>query len=262
MLTRVTGAMALSHVEFDIVWEQLGFGERPYPIDVRSFGQTMDERAALREQVRQSLAGKGLHDGRDLSPRLEDLLAMLVRNSFTVDGHLSVGRHLQLLAAGRGDYGVLALLTDSELRLQPVRGTNIVGSVVALLPDEKPGPGGSVTLPRALFHEAAEAFARTGYMGFEAVLNTGGINGRDLRTVSTLIESGRHGGGQLAANTVDRMGRRTRTPVLNWFDTEAGRYLVHAAPRRDREEWLTFTPGDSGRIARWLTEMVARVRQT
>jgi hypothetical protein len=261
ILSGVTNAVHLSHAEFDIVWELLGLGERPYPITVPSFGATVDERAALRDQVLRDLAERGLHDGRDLHPRLEDLLVMLVRNRFTIDGHLSVGKHLRILAAGRGDYGLLAVLTDDDLRLEPVRGSGIVGAVTALVPDEKPGPGGPVTLPGALFSEAAEAYEGSGYVGFESVMHRGGITGRGLRTVSTLVESGRHGGGQVAANSVDRVGRRTRTPVLSWFDTEAGRYLVYTERRRDRTEWLTFAPGDSGRITQRLTDMVASVNK-
>ncbi|HEV2777894.1 MAG TPA: ESX secretion-associated protein EspG [Actinophytocola sp.] len=255
----MTNAVHLSHAEFDIVWELLGLGEHPYPISVPSFGATMDERAALRDRVLRELAERGLHDGRELHPRLEDLLVMLVRNRFTIDGQLAVGRHLRVLAAGRGDYGLLAVLTDDDLRLEPVRGGAVVSAVVALLPDEKPGPGGPVTLPSALFGEAAEAYEGSGYLGFERVMQRGGITGRGLRTLSTLVESGRHGGGQLAANSVDRVGRRTRSAVLNWFDTEAGRYVVYAERRRDREEWLTFTPGDAQRIAQRLTDLVASV---
>ena len=252
--------MQLSHVEFDIVWEQLGLGERPYPITVPSFGETMDDRAALRSQVWDSLAEKGLHDGREPHPRLEDLLTLLVRNRVTIDGQLSVRPHIRVLAAARGEHGLLAVQTEQEVRLRPVRATSLVTAVVALLPDEKPGPGGSVSLPGTVFSEATEAYASGGYLGFETTLRRAGIAGRDLRGLTTLVESGRHGGGQLAANSVDRVGRRTRTPVLNWFDTDAGRYLVYAERRRDREEWLICTPGDSDRIARRLTEMVGRVQ--
>jgi hypothetical protein len=250
----------LSHVEFDFVWELLDAGERPYPITVGSFGATMEERAELRDQVLRGLGERGLFDGRDLHPRFEHLLNLLVRNTFTIDGQVSIEqRHLRVLAAGRGDHGSLCVQTDDEVDLEPVRGTNVVGSVVALLPEEKPGPGTSVTLPSALFSEAALAFAGGGFLGFERVLNRGGVGGRDLRVLSTLVESGRHGGGQLAANSVDRVGRRTRSPVVNWFDTEAGRYVVNTERRRDGSEWLTFTPGDAARVAQRLSELVASV---
>jgi hypothetical protein len=255
----VTTAVRLSLVEFDILWEQLGLGERPYPITVPSFGVTVDEREALRAQVRDTLAAKGLHDGHEPHPRLEDLLVLLVRNRFTIDGRLAGDRDSHVLAAARGDHGLLAVQTADEVRLEPVRAPNLVGAVVSLLPDEKPGPGGPVSLPRALFTTATEAYATGGYLAFETALRQGGITGRDLRGLVTLVESGRHGGGQLAANSVDQIGRRARTPVLNWFDTGAGRYLVYPERPRNREEWLTCTPGDSERIRLKLTELVASV---
>jgi hypothetical protein len=244
----------LSHVEFDVVWEELGLGDRPYPLTVPVFGETMGERAALREKVLRSLDERG-----EVPPRLEDQLVMLVRNRFTIDGQLSVGQHLRVLAAGRGEKGLLAVQTDAEVRLTSVRSSALVNAVVGLLPDEKPGPGTPVFLPSALFELALDAFAENGYLGFETTLRRGGINGRDLRGLSTLVESGRRGGGQLAANSVDRVGRRTRTPVLNWFDTDGGRYVMYAERRPDHEEWLTCAPGDSERIARRLTELVASV---
>jgi ESX secretion-associated protein EspG len=252
--------VSLSHLEFDVLWERLDLGDRPYPIDVPSPGETVDERARLCERALQSLAEKGLHDGRELDPRLEDLLIMLVRNTFTVDAHLVGARELEILAAGRGERGVVAVQTGSDLRLRAVRDTNLVGEVVGLLPDEKPGPGGPVSMPRAVFRDATEAYARGGYAGLEAALNAGGVTGRDMRTVVTLVESPRHAAGQLAANGTDRTGRPARTPVLNWFDTAAGRYLVQPAPGRDREEWLLFTPGGSSRIAGRLVELIASVK--
>jgi hypothetical protein len=81
-------ATSLSHLEFDLLWEHLGFTEQPYPLDVPSFGHTVDERAGLREQVRQSLRDKGLHDGAEVAPALEEQLSVLGRHVFSVDGRV------------------------------------------------------------------------------------------------------------------------------------------------------------------------------
>jgi hypothetical protein len=132
--------------------------------------------------------------------------------------------------------------------------------VVALLPDEQPGPGTPVSVPGTVFDDAAEAYAASGFVGFENALRHGGISGRELRALATLVESGRHGGGQLAANSVDHLGRRARSPVLNWFDTDSGRYLVHTERRRDGLDWISVVPADSGRIANRLEELVSHVR--
>lgn len=248
-------ATSLSHVEFDLLWEHLGFVERPYPLDVASFGYTMEERAELRAQVRQSLMDRGLHDGAEVAPVLEERLAVLGRHTFSVDGRLSVGEHLKVLAATDGRRSVLAAQNDDEVRIASVRDPRLVPAVIALLPDEKPGPGGAARLPKTVFDTAIDEYGTGGYAGLERALTSGGVSGRDLRSVITLVESARHGGGQLAANSVDQLGRRTRTPVVNWFDTEAGRYLVHSEVGRDRVEWLTVAPADTARIERRLTDL-------
>jgi ESX secretion-associated protein EspG len=253
---------SLTHQEFDLLWEHLGFTERPYPLDVASFGHTAAERAALRAEVRQSLLHKGLHDGAEVAPVLEERLAVLGRHTFSVDGRLSVGEHLKVLAASDGRRGVLAAQNDAEVRVASVRDARLVPAVVALVPDEKPGPGGVARLPREMFDAAVDEYARTGYAGLERTLTGGGLTGRELRAVTTLVESARHGGGQLAANGVDQLGRRTRTPVLNWFDTAAGRYLVHGELDRDRVEWLTVAPADTARLEQRLTALAATLNST
>lgn len=251
------GVTSLSHLEFDFICEHLGVGELPYPIDIRSHGETMEERVVLRQEVRESLRAKGLHDGEVVSPRLEELLTLAARGPFTVDGQLSVGEYVRVLAASRGPAGVLVAQTDDEVRVVPVRDGKVVRAVIALVPDEKPGPGGAARLPRTAFDESIDEYQRTGYVGLERTLTGAGVTGRELRTVITLVESARHGGGQLAANSVDSMGRRNRTPVVNWFDTAAGRYLVHAEVGQDRAEWLTVAPADTARIEERLTRLAA-----
>lgn len=254
-------AISLTHLEFDLLWEHLGFTEQPYPLAVRSFGETADERAALRDQVRRSLRAKGLHDGAEVAPALEEQLAVLGRHSVSVDGRLSVGEPLRVLAAADGSRGVLAAQSDDEVRVAWVRDARLVPAVIALLPDRAPGPGGTARLPKEVFDAAVDEFAASGYVGMERVLAGGGITGRDLRTVVTLLESRRAGGGQVAANSVDAVGRRARTPVLNWFDTEHGRYLVHGEVARDRVEWLTIAPGDTARIEQRLSAMVTSLNR-
>jgi hypothetical protein len=207
------------------------------------------------------LQDKGLHDGAEVAPVLEERLAVLGRHTFSVDGQLSVGEHLKILAATDGRQSVLAAQNDAEIRVASVRDARLVPAVIALLPDEKPGPGGVARVPKEVFDAAIDEYGTRGYAGLERVLAGSGVTGRDLRSVVTLVESGRHGGGQLAANSVDQVGRRTRTPVVNWFDTDAGRYLVHTEVGRDRVEWLTVSPADTSRIEQRLTTLATALNR-
>ncbi|GLZ40684.1 ESX secretion-associated protein EspG [Actinokineospora sp. NBRC 105648] len=250
---------ALSRLEFDLVWESLGLAERPYPLDIPSFGETLDERSTLRKEVIEGLVARGLHNGTDLDRRLEDQLLLLARNEFSVDALLQIGRGARILGAGRGSAVVLAVQTGERIRIGPPAAGGVVAEIAGMLPDAEAGPGTAVTLPKSVFHNAIDAYVESGFAGLETILNQGGVSGRDMRTIATLVENSRHGGGQVAANCVDRLGRRTRTDVVNWFDTTAGRYLALPS-RQDNTDWLTLAPADSTRLVQRLKDLVASVR--
>ena len=77
--------VVLSHVEFDLLWEDLGNGEAPYPLSVPSHGVTMDERAQLGQRVFGGLAEAGLADGDEVSPELAELFTLLGESALSVD---------------------------------------------------------------------------------------------------------------------------------------------------------------------------------
>ncbi|MDQ3579804.1 MAG: ESX secretion-associated protein EspG, partial [Actinomycetota bacterium] len=156
---------------------------------------------------------------------------------------------------GHGSRGVMTVQSGGEIRAGPVPRERLVDEVLGLVPEFEPGPGGQVSLPKSVFDHAVDAFASDGFAGLELALNQGGVTGRDMRTIATLVRSPRHGGGQLAANSLDRLGRRRRTGVLNWFDTAEGRYSSYS----DGGGFLTFTPADTARLGQRLRELVSSV---
>jgi hypothetical protein len=48
---------------------------------------------------------------------------------------------------------------------------------------------------------------------------------------------------------------------LSWFDTDEGRYIGHSRPGPDGQQWTTYTPADSGRIAQQLVGMLGSIDQ-
>lgn len=250
------GWLRLSRTEFDVLWELLEYGEHPYPLDVESVGTTEAERMSLRHKVIAELTTRGLlHDGQP-TQRLAGMLELLAHGRISVDAQLMVDGFKQILAAGRGPAGVFAMLDGDELRMVEIRGTGLVSAVLEVIPQTRSASGDQVQLPADVFADAVAAFADGGHFAFENTLATGGVTGRGVRTLSVIIESERSAGGQLAANAFDRTGSRRRSPVLNFFDTADGRYLVSAHSGQDRRRWLTFAPGDSARIARSLQDML------
>jgi ESX secretion-associated protein EspG len=243
----VTTTEFLSPMALDFLWESLGVGELPYPLDVRSHGHTVDERTALRNQVWGELRARDLLDrnGR-VEPHLEDWLTLLARADRSIDSVFQVesGTPARLALAVADDrVGLLATQTDDGLRLRAIDPDALASSVVELLPPAKRGTEQSVTLPR---EDLAE-------------LDKGRPAGRtetDRQVLRRLSDQPKLRAGQLAVNARRRMGGRSRSPVLSWFDAESGRYLTYAKRGSDGHEWVTIAPADAATLRHRLGELL------
>ncbi|WP_410673919.1 ESX secretion-associated protein EspG [Amycolatopsis sp. cmx-4-68] len=253
--TATAAGVILSHLEFDLLWEDLGpGGPPPYPFDVPAHGATHAERDDLGVRVFAGLEEAGLTDGEDVDPDLADLFVLLGSPSLSVDALVLGEAPWRLLAAVRDAAGVLAVLDDRDLVLEPLRPDGLVPAVTRMLGDVAAGPGDQLRLPRAAYSAAMDAYARSGYDAFERALASAGITGRAVRPLATLVTAERHAAGQLAAT-----GPAGRTPVLAWFDTAAGRYAV-TPEDSGGEPWVTVTPADGAWLADRLTRMVEEAR--
>ncbi|MFD2471722.1 ESX secretion-associated protein EspG [Amycolatopsis silviterrae] len=252
--------LALSHLEFDLLWSDFGTGPVPYPLDVPSHGQTMDERDALGAKVAESLAEAGLLDDEDEPhPRLREVFEVLAEPEFSVDLLVFRDPPLRALAAAGRKLGVLAVLDAGELALRPCYPDDIPQLAAGVVGAADPGPGDPVRLPRSAFSEAMQAFAENGHAAFERALGRAGLSGRDLRAISTLVATPRVAYGQFAVN-----GPGGRSPVVAWYDTEAGRY--GAVVRESAgTQWVTVAPADHAWLADRMHELargVSSVRGT
>ncbi|MEV6641620.1 ESX secretion-associated protein EspG [Amycolatopsis sp. NPDC051371] len=248
--TATTAGVILSHLEFDLLWADLGpGGPPPYPFDVPAHGATHAERDDLGVRVFAGLAEAGLTDGDDVDPGLADLFVLLGAPSLSVDALVLGEAPWRLLAAVRDAAGVLAVLDERDLVLEPLRPADLVPAVARMLGDVEAGPGDQLRLPRATYSAAMDAYARSGYDAFERALGAAGISGRAVRPLATLVTAERYAAGQLAAT-----GPAGRTPVLAWFDTAAGRYAV-TPENVAGEAWVMITPANGA----WLADRLARL---
>lgn len=219
----------LPPLALDFLWESVDAGELPYPLQARSHGATMDERAALRRQVLAELPA-----GEDL----EDALTVLARARHSVDAVLQLepdGPPTAALAAALDGRALLATQRDEGLRLRPIDPGSLVSSIVDLLPAAPRGSEPSVTVP-------VEELA------------TGGRTDADRKVLARFATQRNHRGGQFAANARRPMGGRTRSPVLSWFDTGTGRYLTYTT-----RGWVTIAPADPPTLRHRLTELLTSV---
>lgn len=242
--------VALSHLEFDLLWNDLTEQQLPYPLDVPSHGATMAEREELGVGVFADLEQAGLIDGHDIDNGLESLMDLLNHPSLSMDA-LVFGVHaLRVLAASKEHGGVLAVLDENEVILEPARADQLVAAVMSRIGDLPGGPGNPVRVTREVFSAAIDTYARHGYNSFERVLAEANITGRDVRAFATLVGSARKAAGQVAAN-----GPAGRSPVLSWYDTEAGRYAV-TVQNVGQERLATLSPANGAWIAHRLKAML------
>lgn len=245
--------ITLTPLEFDVLWEHLDLGDMPLILKVPSPGQTNTERAQLVDRAWQSLEAKGLGRRIGLDPQLAGLLRLISRPQREVDGRLWLGRSVRLLAAADGEAGVLAIQESDRLIFRRADGYGLPRHALSVLPQEKAGPGYSVTLPTKDFENAAhEAKAPR---EFEAALRRNGLRQQDAETLREMIGDVIQQG-QFGAAARDKWGRRIRTSrVISFFDTEAGRYLQVRKESGGGEAWTTISPADHKRLLQHLTEL-------
>lgn len=255
-------AELLTPVEVDFLWESAGLGELPYPLRVRSHGETADERSMLRQRTLEGLAARGLADGRGRpEPHIEDYFGVLATSELSLDAVQLIAPEaepLLALAGVLGGQGLLAVQDTRGLHLQPCPVDGLASAIVSLLPGAPRGTEKSITVPLEQL---------VGAHGVDFLQRRGPSEDRtsaddDRKALARLHAQPRLRGGQIGANARTRMGGRTRTPVLSWFDTETGRYFTQATTGRDGRDWITIAPADAATLRHRLGEMLAGAATT
>src|ERR1700712_4685822 len=101
-------AELLTPAEVDFLWESAGLGELPYPLRVRSHGETLDERSLLRQRTLEGLAARGLAAGRGRpGPHVADYCGVLATAELSLDAAQLIARAAEPLLAIAGVLGGL-----------------------------------------------------------------------------------------------------------------------------------------------------------
>jgi len=233
----------LTPLALDFLWEALGAGEPPYPIEIRSHGATVDERAALRRRVREELVAGGLIDpaGR-LDPELAEWLGTIAQADLSIDSVFLPDPDsppvLAFAVSGRAG-AVLAVQRPDGLALRPIPRDGLVTAIVGLLPGARRGSEQSVSVP-------AEELATVPAGAAERASTQ-----EARKALARLTALHNHRGGQIGVNSRDDVRGRHRCPVLAWFDNDTGRYLSQT-----RAGWTTIAPADAAALRRRIGELV------
>lgn len=248
-------------VAFDFLWEQARVGELPYPLTVRSHGETETERMALRRRANTEFAARRIED----TP-VPEWINLLAWSTVSIDALFIPefqAHPVGALAASDGSQAVLAVQDADGVWLRPIYPDGLASAIVGLLPRTPRGTEASITLP---MDEALRA--RPARQGVLSASPGGGARRRasladrpaDPREAyAQLIGQPRLRGGQFAANSRDNLGGKRRSSVLAWFDTASGRYLSSSRAGTDGREWVTVAPAEEKTLRTRLAELLASV---
>ncbi len=248
-------AATLSPREFQVVWSVLGLGPVPFPLA----GSRRDRLSvAPAHGVFAGLAERGLATAGRLHDEWVTCLTVLSRPERSVDAVGVAGHRMSAVAASTRGVAALAVVDRGSVVLAPIREGSLVESVVALLPHVPAGPGHEVVVPVAAVRRflAGDGSADPGRHGDplqdRAALRAAGIGTRDATLLLDLAED-RLLGGQFGVNVADPItgGPYRCIPVVSWFDTADGRYLM-----TNDGSALTVAPADSAQIAVRLHEIL------
>jgi EspG family len=238
----------LSLAALDTLWEDLRLGRVPFPLEVRSHGDTVEIRERIKTAVYADLARRGLAAGTRPDDGLVEKLRLLAEPAVSVDLVALLDMEdtvpLRAVAALRGRHGLLAVQRRLTVSMRGTRAAMVVAALVGLLPNTPAGTEKSITKPAAAL--------RAG----RGLVHAGGVVRTATARVATIMERPVLRAGQLGVTRVDESGRRQREPGIGWFDTDEGRYATTMTAGPDGEDWVTVWPADNARLTHRLGETI------
>ncbi|WP_020668800.1 ESX secretion-associated protein EspG [Amycolatopsis nigrescens] len=248
-----SGWIRLHPGEFFLLWSSLGLGEPPAVLGIPHIGRT---RAARAEFERTADAGLSERELGTVSRPDRDLAGML-RAVAGADVLLDMsaewaGPEFRAVGAVLGQQCVTVGVSGTELRIGPVRGSALVSTMLAAVPELPAGHGAPANVRAADYAAACAAGRRDGTNGFSDSLRSAGLRPAEVNTLVRAV-TGRAGGGQFGGGCRGRGGRWSRgAGSVNWVDTEQGRFALSRTG-----DWVTATPADPARLRTMVEQLAA-----
>ncbi|MEV4728989.1 ESX secretion-associated protein EspG [Saccharopolyspora sp. NPDC049426] len=219
---------------FDLCWEIGGFDEYPFPISVRSHGETLEERAVLRQRSLPELQKAGLLGQNGLTQRFAEVLGQLAKPGLWIEGLWmpddTAESPFRLLSVAT-EQGALLLVQQSgdtenyggDLRISVLPRTSVGAAAVQGMPPAPVGKRPRLAVPSA---DLAAQRPSDDFENIDHMQSAGPRKAPAAETLRAFVEAEHHRDGQFTANLRDRLGRTHRSAVLKWFDAPEpdGRY--------------------------------------
>lgn len=254
----------LSYLELDLIGQVLATDVRPQPFSFPHHGESWGERLALAGEAEESLAARNLADEEQIAPKVESAVGIYAQGEpyVTVQG---VGPRGELVAraALRGNEASCAVEDGDGLLFALMEGRGVVPWLLSLLPTYHPGTGRSATVRAASASGAQgpderrpeqEDFSRFSYLNGPG--ETAGHHERDRQVVDEIMSRRRLGSGCFTVSTWNRRGGAGMRLMLDWIDTDVGRYVCYSTFGHDGAESRVYLPADSRFLGRKLDELI------
>jgi hypothetical protein len=260
-------SFTLSLTAMDILTDLLQLGSPALIFEVPSVGATMDDRGLIRDAVLRDLTARNLANRGRLVPDVEDALTTLAKYRHAIDGVALLEDEEQLIyrVATDGRVAVMARKQDTEIRFELLRPESLVHAAMAPIGNAKAGPGQSTTYPEPKQEPARPVRRRPepdeAFSGLRKPEPAGTNYDLQRRAAGTITDKARTQIGWFTVYGRDQLGRHRRAPEVTWFDTEDGRYMGYRRPGTDGQQWTTYSPADTPRIAQQVIAMLNSLGQ-
>lgn len=246
------------------LFDDLRLGRVPQPFHVPAVGETKTERMRIRDAVYRDLNQRGAMRGDRPVSNVEDALVTFARGTLGVASvaQLPDGQPLARVSTD-GSEAVLVEQTGNLLRFTDVRPTAVAWAIVDVLPNIPAARGASMTMSMTPQRKPA-ATEDEEYNPFGNVRVRRDTSPQQ-RTLERIFAQPRLAGGAFSIQTTRAAAgaspKRARVNSVSWLDVEQengagpGRYFGVATGEEGNRQ-LTFTPGDNGRIAQYLNELI------
>ncbi|MGH3517171.1 MAG: ESX secretion-associated protein EspG [Haloechinothrix sp.] len=254
-------SLSLSLPAVDILFEDLKLGRPPQPFEVPSVGETLSERARLRDAVHRNLTQRGLMRAGRVDADTEHTLATFARAPFSIVavGQLDDGP-LFARACSDGHFAIVVTQQENMLVFTEIRETAVVPTIVDLLPLTPAARGTSVTVDVPGEKKPERREDDEPYDPFAEMRS--GRSSLQQRTADRIFNEPMRRVGAFSVSATERgnpglPGKQVQVTQLTWFDTAEGRYFATQQHTTDGITKVTYTPGDNARIAGYLHQAVA-----
>jgi hypothetical protein len=256
--------LTMSTSAYEVAWSAGGYGPMPMVLYVRPTGFYEWERNAAVRAGWDELEGSGAASNMTVLPHVDQMFRVLAEAQRETNARLALARAgepdaaVRAIAASVGEDAVLGVWRGDTITFRSIFASGLAREITGLLANVGAGPGGSVSLDRAVLDPAAEAAGGDLFRFVDELIGRG-TPGDQARTLARMME-GTCRRGQFGAAVRDRQNRRhSAGRAVAFHDTDRGRYVMEDRYAQDGALWTTMAPATTARLTQQVQAMLDRL---